>query len=227
MKLHQTSISFIIACMVGTLSIGRLAAFYSSKSTDKTETIQLLEKEIGFLQETKNRPDLIYKVLHAAYPRVPEQKMRHYALLINDLSGQFNVNWSMIAATIWVESRFDPTLKSPKEAKGLMQLLEKTAAEQALKMGIKYDPDKTVWDDVTNLSLGVRYLGEGYKKEGDYQKTAFYYLAGPHWRKTIRKNHRVREYLHGYASDVLCEEGRLVAMYSEISGSHRKSRASE
>jgi len=198
--------------------MGWLAASYSSKSTNNAGTIQSLEKELWTLRDLKNQPDCIIKTLCTAYPKVPKHKIRHYTLMINDLSCQYKLSWSLIAATIWVESQFDPTLTSPQEAKGLMQLLENTAADQALKMGIKYYADKTVWDDITNLSLGVHYLREAYEKEKDYQKATYYYLAGPQWRKTIIKNSRVRGYIQGYASHVLKEKEKLDMLYLGLSG---------
>jgi hypothetical protein len=214
MKTHFAYISFIIIC---TLSMGWLAASYSSKSTDKTDTIKLLEQEISYLKNSNNQPKLIFKTLQTAYPNVPEHKMRHYAFMIDDMSGQLNLSWSMIAATIWIESGFDPTLKSPKNAKGLMQLLENTALHIALKTGVKYQVDKTVWDDITNLFLGAKYLGEGFEKEKNYQETAYYYLAGPQWRKAIR-NDKIRGYLEKYAANVLGEKEKLDNIYKEISG---------
>ncbi|MFA6549690.1 MAG: transglycosylase SLT domain-containing protein, partial [Candidatus Margulisiibacteriota bacterium] len=146
MKTHFAYISFIV---IFTLSMGWLVSSYSSKSISKSDTIKLLKQEVVSLRNLNNQPELIYKTLHIAYPNVPEHKMRHYSLMINDYASQFNLSWSLIAATIWIESQFDPTLKSPQNAKGLMQLLENTALDQALKTGIKYYEDKTVWDDIT------------------------------------------------------------------------------
>ena len=213
MKTIPASVSFLIIF----LFTGWLAASYSTKTADQGETRRLRETQTRFPLNSTGRAELISRTLRAAYPGIPEYRVNKYSLVIGDLSGRFNLSWSMIAATIWVESRFDPARKSLKDAKGLMQLLENTAAGQALKTGIKYSEDKTVWDDVTNLSLGARYLLEGYEKEGNFRQTAYYYLAGPRWRKTIVRNSRMRDCLWDYASAVLREKTKLDILYLGIS----------
>ena len=55
----------------------------------------------------------------------------------------------LVTAVIWVESAFDPRAISPKNAKGLMQLMPVTA----VRFGVK-DP----FDPEQNIQAGTRYL---------------------------------------------------------------------
>lgn len=213
MKTHFIYISAILICIV---TIGWVETLYSSQILKKNKTIELQKIEIRCLQNSRDHSELIYKSLSTAYPRVPQHKMNQYALTINDLSKRFNLSWSFISAIIRIESNFNPTLTSPKDAKGLMQLLENTAAELAYKNGIKYYPNKTIWDDNTNLLLGVNYISEAHKKEGDYEQTAYCYLGGKAWRKTINKNRKILDCLKTYASSVLEEKEKLDTIYKEM-----------
>lgn len=63
----------------------------------------------------------------------------------------------LVAAVVKVESGFKPWAKSPKEARGLMQLMPETAEWAAGKLGLAYDQDR-LFEPVYNLRLGTWYL---------------------------------------------------------------------
>ena len=77
-----------------------------------------------------------------------------YAMIYRKHSG---VRWTLLAATTYVESHFDPTLTSHAGAQGLMQLMKPTREGLCAAHGIANN-NTTPWRDVVNLDLGCDYL---------------------------------------------------------------------
>ncbi|MCA9708732.1 MAG: tetratricopeptide repeat protein [Myxococcales bacterium] len=63
-------------------------------------------------------------------------------------------------AIMQTESRFDPGVTSFAGAKGLVQLMPKTARGLAQRAGVRIDGDAALHDPALNLDLGMRYLGQ-------------------------------------------------------------------
>jgi soluble lytic murein transglycosylase len=77
------------------------------------------------------------------------------------------------------ESEFNPTARSPANARGLMQLLPSTAKQTACKIDMPYS-DAKLDDPVANMTLGSSYLGQiidGF--DGSYILGIASYNAGP------------------------------------------------
>lgn len=116
----------------------------------------------------------------ALYPSVPWEPESGYKL-----------DPALIYAIARQESRFDPAAESPSGARGLMQLMPKTASAIG---GSKAFRDKTkLMDPQTNLELGQKYLarllGESYIDD-DLLSLLVAYNAGPgnllRWKKNWR-----------------------------------------
>lgn len=69
--------------------------------------------------------------------------------LVRQLALQYAVDWKLVMAVISVESAFNSTAVSPKNAQGLMQLIPETAA----RFGVK-----KVFNPVENIKGGLAYL---------------------------------------------------------------------
>lgn len=74
---------------------------------------------------------------------------RPFADLISTVSASNGVDARLVHAIVQVESNYEPRARSPKGAKGLMQLMPATARQYAVR-----DP----YDPKTNLEAGVRHL---------------------------------------------------------------------
>ena len=68
---------------------------------------------------------------------------------VQELAPEYGLDPSLVLEVIAIESRFDPTARSPKRAGGLMQLMPATAA----RFGVE-----DVMDPVQNLRGGMAYL---------------------------------------------------------------------
>lgn len=68
---------------------------------------------------------------------------------VRRLAPGYGLDPTLVMAVIRAESNFDPTARSPKDARGLMQLIPATAS----RFGVE-----DVWDPLQNLRGGMAYL---------------------------------------------------------------------
>jgi Transglycosylase SLT domain len=91
--------------------------------------------------------------------------------LVNAASERHLVDADLIASVIHAESNFNTSARSPKGARGLMQLMPETA----MRLGVKdsFQPE-------ANIDAGSRYLRELLLRyDGDVVKALAAYNAGP------------------------------------------------
>jgi len=94
-----------------------------------------------------------------------------YRELVAAAASRYGVDAELITSVIAVESSFDPKAVSPKNARGLMQLLPETAA----RLGVK-----DIFDPAENIDAGTRYLRELLQLyNNDLALTLAAYNAGP------------------------------------------------
>ena len=83
---------------------------------------------------------------------------RRYNGIIRDAAAQFNVEYALIKAVIWQESRFDETAVGEAGEIGLMQLMELAAFEWADEHGVHDFEHSHAFDPRTNILAGTYYL---------------------------------------------------------------------
>ncbi|CAG1018774.1 Membrane-bound lytic murein transglycosylase C [Burkholderiaceae bacterium] len=94
----------------------------------------------------------------------------HIVRLVNTLAPQFKVEPQLALAIIAVESNFDPAALSPRNAKGLMQLIPDTASRFNVRN--PYDPAQNIRGGMAYLRWLLAYF------EGDVKLVAAAYNAG-------------------------------------------------
>ena len=112
---------------------------------------------------------------------------RGYNKIIEKYSKEYNVDSSLVFALIREESLYDPKAKSWVGAKGLMQLMDKTAQALNKKLNINssiYSPNK-------NIQLGTLYLSELLSDfDNNYFEVLAAYNGGPNnviaWKKRFK-----------------------------------------
>lgn len=112
-------------------------------------------------------------------------RFHYYEEIISDASKRYGIEIPLIRALIKTESDFDPRAVSRSGAKGLMQLMPKTAED----MGVKepFDPRE-------NIFGGTRYLDLLLKRFNYNQELALAaYNAGPETVETSRAVPPIRE----------------------------------
>ena len=95
------------------------------------------------------------KILGKLYPRT-------YLDYVETASQKYNVDKYLIFSIIKNESNFNNSISSNKGAKGLMQLLETTAAEVAGNIGYVNGIDLS--NPEINIEIGTKYYSTLYKK---------------------------------------------------------------
>ena len=111
-----------------------------------------------------------------------------YPTIASGLSEQYL--WSIAHGITRQESSFDRTAVSHAGARGLMQLMPGTAAEQAGKMGYGYDFGRLTSDPAYNVMLGSAYFRRLLDQwGGNYPLAVASYNAGAgNVRKWVRNN---------------------------------------
>jgi soluble lytic murein transglycosylase-like protein len=112
--------------------------------------------------------------------------------LVSKIAPRFNIDTELAMAFIAVESGFNPKATSPKNARGLMQLIPETAARFNVKNS--YDPEDNIKGGLAYLQWLLTYF------EGDVKLVAAAYNSGentvekykgvppyPETRKYVRK----------------------------------------
>ncbi len=116
-----------------------------------------------FIAKDYDGPD--YQRIHAKYFENPKRMaelragetgtsgaISPYDDLAKKFGEQHGIDWRLILAQMYQESRFDPQARSWAGAIGLMQLMPNTAAELGVKgIAALHDPEQ-------NIGAGVRYL---------------------------------------------------------------------
>lgn len=91
-----------------------------------------------------------------------ERRLSRYDFLLKKYAQRIHMDWRLLAAIVYHESRFDERALSPLGAKGLMQLMDVAA----LHFG---EPHADLFDPETSIRLGTMLLEElleKYAREG-------------------------------------------------------------
>lgn len=121
----------------------------------------------------------------------------------------YSVDALLLMAIVEYESRFRLRVRSPKGARGLMQVRPATAGEVAARRGIAYRRAEDLYDPAVNLAIGAAYLEELKESFGSWELALIAYHRGPkNLRKARAQGGPIRS---RYASEVMERYRRLQA----------------
>ena len=139
--------------------------------------VAVLVLSIAAAWTIREEPDFY---LRARYPLEYEHIIRGHA-------ANHDLDPALLAAVVYVESRFDPNATSAAGAIGLMQLLPETARGIALRTGGDRFVVADLRDPEINVRYGSWYLDHLRETYGDARLALAAYHAGPgnvdHWRE--------------------------------------------
>jgi len=163
------------------LSMGSPLGIAKQLAGKYLERLEGADPTEGTTPEAKEIPDLRRFIGQPAEPppeRVISRKKNHLPRLdsdideiVNDTAKTFNLDPNLIRAVIQAESAGNPRAVSPKGAKGLMQLMDATAAD----LGVNNPMDPT--DNIQGGSAYLRKLLDRY--QGNQKLALAAYNAGP------------------------------------------------
>lgn len=118
----------------------------------------------------------------------------------------------MTLALIIQESRFDPRAVGPSGSLGLMQLQPVTGRDVARRHGLVWQSDRTLFDPVQNVRIGLAYLAELRARFGSTDYALAAYNIGPGrlaqlLRKGPLKHGPYLTKVHGHARTMQAEFG--------------------
>ena len=187
-----------------------LAAFFFQAAAEQgMEQAQRMLGTVG--GPTTNVPDCMREPapprprVAAAAPRAPVERViaapRSIADLVKKIAPEYRVPTQLVLAIIEAESNFDIVALSPKNAKGLMQLIPDTAARFNVRN--PYDPTQNIRGGTAYLRWLLAYF------EGDVTLVAAAYNAG---EGTVERYRGVPPYVEtrAYVRKIVDAVGTLV-----------------
>ena len=136
---------------------------------------ELGRRDLGVILGQAAGADGIQNFQHVAFPLIPVPQ---------------GADWTMVHAITRQESQFAQNAVSHAGARGLMQLMPRTAAEQAGKVGLAFNASALMNDPGYNLRLGDGFFGRMMTYyNGSYPLAVAAYNAGPgNVNKWLRAN---------------------------------------
>lgn len=210
--------------------------------TEKAELVWLVRRDNLLLRNALNRfirnhrkGTLLGNIFYRKYFEdtqwiqnpLDEPGKRHlskYLPLFRKYGERFDIDWRLLAAVAFQESRLDPTCRSQRGAVGLMQVLPSTARDRRIGIPDPYPPEH-------NVHAGAKYLAllrdeyfddETLSSETRLRFALAAYNAGPRAARLYREKARTlgydpdRWFHHCERAALLMEAGETVRYVDSI-----------
>lgn len=133
---------------------------------NNTNTVEYQTLAKRYFEKSKRPYDLIL-------PKISKGKISPFDAIFRKYAKEIGWDWRMLAAIAYVESKFDPTEISWAGAKGLMQLMPRTAASVGIYGKEIYNPEINVRGAINSL----RNLSRIYAKIPDKDQRQKFIIA--------------------------------------------------
>jgi len=97
--------------------------------------------------------------------------------LVRNTARRYGIPEALAVRVVQQESGFDPDAESPAGARGLMQVMPRTAREPGY--GVTPLSEDQLFDQEANVEFGMQYLRAMYDKFGSWDLALAAYNAGP------------------------------------------------
>ncbi len=157
-----------------------LAVFLASFGRSRPETVRASEAPSRALETRAVDPAVAAAAERLAESRVlvPAEIAPLAEALVAE-SRRRGFSPALVLAVIEVESRFDPFAASAAGALGLMQVMPATGEVLARELGIDWRGERTLFDPIANLRIGLAYLEQMRDRFGDLPTALAAYNRGP------------------------------------------------
>jgi soluble lytic murein transglycosylase-like protein len=160
----------------------------------------------GFNSRKQNIQEIL-AVLERHQTGLANVTKEELAEVIYEEATRYNHDPKFILAVIAIESEFHNWSVSEKGAKGLMQMMPYVAQSIAQELGIEWSGDRTLFNPILNIRMGIYYLSRLLLDFDDMELAVTAYNYGPTYVKgLIERKERVP--LHYYH--------RLLTVYQRL-----------
>jgi transglycosylase-like protein with SLT domain len=151
----------------------------STRMASLNSKFDILDSTVKPDEKRRQHIKLVRDAITSSTNNPPDiRTLNRIAIAIVDHSYTYNLSIAKVLAQMKQESNFNPLAESRAGAKGLMQVIDDTAAEIADDLGRKR---YNIWDISTNVEFGCYYMAkmlDHYKHDYVYSLRA--YNFGPH-----------------------------------------------
>ena len=178
----------------------------------------------AYLASSKRYFEQSKRITHGAILSVKKGQISHFDKLFRTYAETIGWDWRLLAALAYAESNFDPKVISWAGARGLMQLMPRTARNMGLPAGKEDDPEESIKaacklinlldrnfssikdkDERINFILASYNAGEGHIK--DAMALTQKYGGNPSvWEDNVEKYLKLKSNEH-YFNDPVCKNG--------------------
>lgn len=163
-------------------------------------------------------------IAHGSILSIKDGKISRYDDLFRKYAAEIGWDWRLLASLAYAESNFNPDVVSWAGARGLMQLMPRTARAMGMPPGKEADPEESIKaatiyigrldksfsgiedkDERINFILAAYNAGEGHVK--DAVALARKYGADPaRWKGNVEKYLKLKSH-ERYFNDEVCRNG--------------------
>lgn len=136
----------------------------------------------------RSREMSLEELVTSIHKSLPRNLRKKFPLIIDrtlHFSAKYKVDPFWVLSVMWTESHFNPNAVSPKEARGLMQIMPATGEylHKKLKRPIsETEVIDVISDPEVNIELGVFYLSRLLRMfHGNFRYATVAYNMGPYW----------------------------------------------
>jgi hypothetical protein len=164
----------------------------------------------GFNNHRKETIQEILSVLERHRTGLASVTKEELAEVIYEEAIRYNHDPKFIMALIFTESEFWTWAVSEKGAKGLMQIMPYVAESIAKELGIKWSGDRTLFNPILNVKMGVYYLTQLTLNFKNPRVALAAYFYGPTYvQSLIDRKQRIPIDYHYYYRRILTAYNNL------------------